>query len=198
MLAKTIDNSLRSGRNTNVNVVNYIQPAIRLGSNIISHQISLSQAQKLIQSQSQSQSQKPRYYQTMRYYNQDVVLEVDKKGNCYCFMEPVQFKKLSMNDCLRYVKAIHIPLSVARFEVNDCSYKCQSVAVTYETNNYLLDIEFDFNPSDIKKERNAKQIITKFLAGDETTGISSISYKMSLNRSSDIPKCIRMLKLKSI
>ena len=193
MLSKTIDNNLQSGRN----YINYIQPAIKLGSNILSHRISLSQAQKLCQSQSQSQN--PRYYQTTRYYNKDMVLEVDKKGNCYCFMEPIQFKKFSMNDSLRYVKAIHIPLSVARFEINDCSYKCQSVTVSYETGDYLLVIEFDFNPGDIRKDRNAKQIITKLLANtndssiNDMQNISSISYKMSVNRSSNLNKCIKIL-----
>ena len=186
MLAKIIEDNLRTSGNNNI--VNYIQPAKKLGSNIISHRISLSQARALT-----SGLRKPSYYQTMRYYNRDVILEVDKKGNCYCYMEPIQFKKFSIKDNLRYIKAYHIPLSVARFEINDCSYKCQSVTVNYKTDNYQLYIEFDFFQDNIKKDRDAKRIITKLLSGvlsTESAGISSISYKMMLARNSNVNKCI--------
>ena len=160
-----------------------------ISPNILSHRISLDSMRKL----TQLIDVKPYYYQTTKYYNQDVVMEVDKQGKQSCYMEPVTYQYYSELDGLRYIKSIYIPLSIARFEINAIDHKCQSVTVVYKLGSVMLEIEVILNT--IEKKRNARQIITNLLQKQDETNVSSISYKFFMSSSNDLGHYLGLLKV---
>ncbi len=186
-----IKENIRHHSKINTGTVNYIQPCKNIGKNILSHKISLDTAKTF----AQLVDGKPYYYQTTRYFNNDTIMEVDKKGYCTCYMEPTKYMYYSDKYGLRYIKAVCIPISVSRFNINSINHKHQTITAIYETCDAKLEMEFLMNS--IKKKRTAKKTIESILSGSislEEADIKSISYKLYITHICDIERYIRLLK----